>query len=115
MEIGVALPAGIPDVEGEQIVEWAQAAEQGPYASLAAIDRIAFDCYEPLVALSAAAAVTRRLLLATTILIAPLRNTVLLGKQLASLDRLSGSRLVVGVGLGARLEDYEIAGVDHRV
>jgi alkanesulfonate monooxygenase SsuD/methylene tetrahydromethanopterin reductase-like flavin-dependent oxidoreductase (luciferase family) len=113
MQIGVALPAGIPGVGGEEIVEWARRAEDGPFASLCAIDRIAFDCYEPLVALSAAAAVTRRLLLATTILIAPLRNTVMLGKQLASLDRLSDGRLVVGVGLGARLDDYEIADVPH--
>jgi alkanesulfonate monooxygenase SsuD/methylene tetrahydromethanopterin reductase-like flavin-dependent oxidoreductase (luciferase family) len=113
MQIGVALPAGIPGVGGGEIVEWAKRAEDGPFASLCAIDRIAYDSYEPLVALSAAAAVTRRLLLATTILIAPLRNTVLLGKQLASLDRLSGGRLVVGVGIGARLDDYEIAGVPH--
>lgn len=113
MEIGVGLPAGIPEVEGDRVVAWAERAEDGPFASLATVDRLAYDCYEPLVALSAAAAVTRRVLLATTILIAPLRNTVLLAKQLASLDRLSGGRLVVGVGLGARLDDYEIAGVGH--
>jgi alkanesulfonate monooxygenase SsuD/methylene tetrahydromethanopterin reductase-like flavin-dependent oxidoreductase (luciferase family) len=113
MEVGVGLPAGIPGVEGHEIVDWARRAETGPFASLAAIDRLAYDCYEPLVALTAAAAVTRRLLLATTILIGPLRNTALLAKQLASLDRLSGGRLVVGLGLGARLEDYEVAGVPH--
>ena len=115
MEIGVALPAGIPGVEGDEIVEWARRAEEGPFASLCMIDRVAFDCYEPLVALSAAAAVTRRLLLATTILIGPLRNTVLLAKQLASLDRLSGGRLVVGVGIGARHADYDVAGVPHAI
>jgi alkanesulfonate monooxygenase SsuD/methylene tetrahydromethanopterin reductase-like flavin-dependent oxidoreductase (luciferase family) len=113
MEVGVGLPAGIPGVEGHEIVDWARQAEAGPFASLAAIDRLAYDCYEPLVALAAAAAVTRRLLLATTILIGPLRNTALLAKQLASLDRLSGGRLVVGLGLGARLDDYEAAGVPH--
>lgn len=113
MEIGVGLPGGIPGVVGEQITEWARRADAGPFASVAAIDRLAFDCYEPLVSLSAAAAVTRRVLLATTILIAPLRNSALLAKQLASIDRLSGGRLVLGVGLGARLEDYEIAQVDH--
>jgi alkanesulfonate monooxygenase SsuD/methylene tetrahydromethanopterin reductase-like flavin-dependent oxidoreductase (luciferase family) len=113
MEVGVGLPAGIPGVEGHEIADWARRAEAGPFASLAAIDRLAYDCYEPLVALAAAAAVTRRLLLATTILIGPLRNTALLAKQLASLDRLSGGRLVVGLGLGARLDDYEAAGVPH--
>jgi alkanesulfonate monooxygenase SsuD/methylene tetrahydromethanopterin reductase-like flavin-dependent oxidoreductase (luciferase family) len=113
MQVGVGLPSGVPDVDGDLIAIWSERAERGPFASLAAIDRVGFDCYEPLVALSAAAAVTRRLLLATTILIAPLRNTVLLTKQLASVDRLSAGRLVVGVGLGARLDDYELAGVEH--
>jgi alkanesulfonate monooxygenase SsuD/methylene tetrahydromethanopterin reductase-like flavin-dependent oxidoreductase (luciferase family) len=113
MRVGIGLPAGIPGVEGDTIVEWACRAEDGPFASLDTVDRLAYDCYEPLVALSAAAAVTSRIALATTIIISPLRNTTLLAKQLASLDRLSAGRLVLGVGLGARLDDYELAGVEH--
>jgi alkanesulfonate monooxygenase SsuD/methylene tetrahydromethanopterin reductase-like flavin-dependent oxidoreductase (luciferase family) len=113
MRVGIGLPSGIPGVEGDTIVEWARLAEDGPFASLDTVDRIAYDCYDPLVALTAAAAVTSRIALATTILISPLRNTPLLAKQLASLDRLSGGRLVLGVGLGAREDDYELAGVDH--
>ena len=113
MRVGIGLPSAIPGVDGATIVEWARRADDGPFASLDAIDRIAYDCYDPLVALSAAAAATSRIALATTVLIAPLRNTVLLAKQLASLDRLSGERLVLGVGLGAREDDYELAGVDH--
>ena len=113
MRVGIGLPSAIPGVDGATIVGWARRAEAGPFASLDAIDRIAYDCYDPLVALSAAAAATSRIALATTVLIAPLRNTVLLAKQLASLDALSGERLVLGVGLGAREDDYELAGVDH--
>lgn len=109
----MGLPGGIPGTAGRDVIAWARRAEDGPFASLAAIDRLAYDCYEPLVALAAAAAVTSRILLATTILIAPLRNTVLLAKQLASVSQLSGGRLIVGVGLGARWEDYEVAGVAH--
>ena len=112
MEVGVALPTGIPRVDAGQIVPWARQVEEGPFASIAVLDRLVYDSYEPLVALSAAAAVTSRVALATTILIAPLRNTALLAKQLASLDRLSGGRLVVGLGIGARQDDYEIAGID---
>jgi alkanesulfonate monooxygenase SsuD/methylene tetrahydromethanopterin reductase-like flavin-dependent oxidoreductase (luciferase family) len=107
MRVGIGLPSAIPGVDGATIVAWARRAEAGPFASLDTIDRIAYDSYDPLVALSAAAAVTGRIALAT------LRNTVLLAKQLASLDRLSGGRLVLGVGLGARDDDYELAGVDH--
>ena len=113
MRVGIGLPSAIPGVDGATIVGWARRAEAGPFASLDALDRIAYDCYDPLVALSAAAAATSRIALATTVLIAPLRNTVLLAKQLASLDALSGERLVLGVGLGAREDDYELAGVDH--
>jgi len=113
MRVGIGLPSAIPGVDGATIVAWARRAEAGPFASLDALDRIAYDCYDPLVALSAAAAATSRIALATTVLIAPLRNTVLLAKQLASLDALSGERLVLGVGLGAREDDYELAGVDH--
>lgn len=108
----MALPTAIPQVATNEIVPWARQLDDGPFASLAVLDRLVYDSYEPLVALSAAAAVTSRVQLATTILVAPLRGTTLLAKQLASIDRLSGGRLVVGVGVGARQDDYEIAGAD---
>lgn len=113
MRIGVALPAGIPGAEAEVIVDWALRADQGPFSHLANIDRVKFENYEPLTILGAAAAVTSRVRLATTILISPLRNSTLLAKQAASLDRLSSGRFVLGMGLGARADDYEITGVEH--
>jgi alkanesulfonate monooxygenase SsuD/methylene tetrahydromethanopterin reductase-like flavin-dependent oxidoreductase (luciferase family) len=114
MQVGVGLPSGVPGASGDLLVTWAQRADAGPFSSLGVIDRVPYDSYEPLVTLGAAAAVTRRVRLATMIVVAPLRNTALLAKSLASLDALSGGRLVVGVGVGARHEDYEVAGVDHR-
>ena len=113
MQVGVGLPAGIPGADGRLIVEWAARAEAGPFASLAVVDRVVYDSYEPFTALAAAAAVTHRVQLATTILIAPLRNTALLAKQAASLDRLSGGRFVLGVGVGAREDDYTATGSEH--
>ena len=48
------------------------------------------------------------------IAIGPLRNAALLVKQAASVDALSAGRLTLGLAVGARLDDYEAAGVDHR-
>jgi len=65
-------------------------------------------------ALAAAAGVTERIGLATMIAIGPLRNAALLVKQAASVDALSAGRLTLGLAVGARLDDYAAAGVDHR-
>src|SRR5688572_31174033 len=48
------------------------------------------------------------------IAIGPLRSTALLAKQAASVNGLSGGRLTLGLAVGARTEDYEAAGVEHR-
>jgi alkanesulfonate monooxygenase SsuD/methylene tetrahydromethanopterin reductase-like flavin-dependent oxidoreductase (luciferase family) len=103
-------------VDKAGIVDWARRAEEAGFSSLGTIDRIAYANYESLIALAAAAAVTERIKLATDILIAPLRsNTALLAKQAATIDQLSGGRLVLGLAPGGRQDDYELSGVDfHR-
>jgi len=78
------------------------------------VDRVAYQNYEPFTALAAAAAVTRRVRLATMVVIAPLRNTAILAKQAASLDVLSDGRLTLGLAVGARGEDYQASGIDSR-
>lgn len=115
MNIGIGLPATIPGVSGELLLTWAKHADDGPFSSLVVGDRVAYPNYEPLIVLAGAAGVTRRIRLMTTVLGAPLRSTVLLAKQAASLDALSGGRLTLGLGLGSRKDDYEAAGVEmHR-
>jgi alkanesulfonate monooxygenase SsuD/methylene tetrahydromethanopterin reductase-like flavin-dependent oxidoreductase (luciferase family) len=113
MQIGIGLPNTTPGADRTVILEWAGQADAGPFASLAVLDRLVYDSYDPLIALAAAAAVTQRIRLATTIVISPLRNTALLAKTAASLDALSGGRLTLGLAVGARQEDYDIAGVDY--
>ena len=114
MNIGLGLPTTMAGVSGELLVEWARRADAGPFTSLGVLDRIAYQNYEPFTALAAAAAVTRRVRLATMIVIAPLRNTALLAKQAASIDAMSAGRLTLGLAVGARGEDYEVAGVESR-
>ncbi len=113
MEIGIGLPNAIVDVDRRGIVDWAQRAEDAGFSSLGTIDRIVYANYESLVCLGAAAAVTERIRLVTDILILPLRsNTALLAKQAATVDSLSGGRLVLGVAVGGRQDDFEVSGVD---
>jgi len=67
--------------------------------------------YEPLVTLSYIAARTNEISLGTAVIILPIRNPVLLARQAASLDRLSGGRLELGVGIGWMREEMEVSHV----
>ena len=108
MKVGIGLPNAVRGVDRAGIVDWAQRAEAAGFSSLGTIDRIAYPNYESLIALAAAAAVTERIQLVTDILISPLRtNTALLAKQAATIDHLSGGRLVLGLAPGGREDDYE--------
>jgi probable F420-dependent oxidoreductase len=71
---------------------------------------------DPLIWLAFAAAAAPTLRLGTCILIVPQRNPVVLAKELATLDRLSGGRLELGLGVGWLREEFEALGVpwEHR-
>jgi alkanesulfonate monooxygenase SsuD/methylene tetrahydromethanopterin reductase-like flavin-dependent oxidoreductase (luciferase family) len=113
MDVAVGLPNAVPGTTGKQLTDWARKAEERGFSSLGTIDRITYGNYEPLVALTAAAAVTERIGLTTAVLLAPLRvNGAMLGKQTLSLNALSGGRLTLGVGLGGRDDDYAAIGAD---
>jgi alkanesulfonate monooxygenase SsuD/methylene tetrahydromethanopterin reductase-like flavin-dependent oxidoreductase (luciferase family) len=113
MDVAIGLPNAVPGTTGDQLTEWSRRAEVRGFSSLGTIDRIAYPNIEPLTALTAAAAVTERIGLATTVLLGPLReNPVALAKQVASLHSISGHRMTLGIGLGGRDDDYELAGVE---
>src|SRR3954466_692052 len=100
MQVGVGLPTGLPGTGGELVIEWARRADEGPFSSLGVIDRLVYDSYDPLLSLAAAAAITHRVKLATTIVVGLMHNTAVLAKLAASLDALSGGRLVLGLAVG---------------
>jgi alkanesulfonate monooxygenase SsuD/methylene tetrahydromethanopterin reductase-like flavin-dependent oxidoreductase (luciferase family) len=114
MRVGIGLPNAIPRTDGSVLLDWARRADGGPFTSLGVLDRVAYDSHEPLATLAAAAAVTERAVLVTMVVIAPLRNTAILAKQASLVDEVSGGRLVLGLSVGAREEDYRAAGVDPR-
>src|SRR5689334_7209630 len=70
--------------------------------------------YEPLIVLAYLAAVTRRVVLGTSVYMLALRNPVLAARQAVALDRLSDGRLVLGVGVGWLESEFIALGVPYR-
>ena len=113
MDVSIGLPNAVPGTTGKQLTDWAREAESKGFKSLGTIDRIAYGNYEPLIALAAAAAVTERIGLWTSVLLVPLRsNATLLAKQTLSVNALSGGRLTLGVGIGGRPDDFGESGIE---
>ncbi len=97
---------------GEHVVMVDESASRYPYSGDGQIAVPAdADWLDPLVALSFAAAATSRIELATGVLLLPEHNPVIVAKQAASLDSLSGGRLSLGVGVGWSKEEFEALGV----
>jgi alkanesulfonate monooxygenase SsuD/methylene tetrahydromethanopterin reductase-like flavin-dependent oxidoreductase (luciferase family) len=106
MKIGLGLPITAP----ETLLDWARCADAGPFTTLGLLDRLVWDNPEPLVTLAAIAGATTRIRVQTEVLLVPLRDTALLAKQCATLDRISGGRFTLGVGVGGRADDFTAAG-----
>jgi alkanesulfonate monooxygenase SsuD/methylene tetrahydromethanopterin reductase-like flavin-dependent oxidoreductase (luciferase family) len=112
MEIGIGLPTMLPGASGALVLDWAHKADQGSFSSLTVIDRVVYPNFEPMITLAAAAGLTRRIRLITSVLLAPLRDTAVLAKEAASLDAFSGGRLTLGLGIGVRADDFAACEVD---
>lgn len=101
---------GITDPK--ELRELAVKVEDLGYSTLTIADHLD-NQFAPLIALTAAAAVTSRIRLTSLVLANDYRNPVVLAKELASLDQLSDGRLEVGLGAGWMTSDYEQTGISH--
>jgi len=110
MKVGINLPVMVPGLTRELVRQWCRRVDSGPYSSIGAGERIAFPNPEIMVTLASAAAWTERVKVAFHVLVPPMHDAVLLAKQVATLDVLSGGRVCLGVGTGAREEDYRAVG-----
>jgi len=119
---GVFLPSYIWEGDGRErargIKEFAREVEDRGFDSLFITDHLlaarrfySVSFLEPLAALAVAAGVTQRVRLGTSILIMPLRQPVMLAKELATLQFLSENRMVLGAGVGWNEQEYQALGV----
>jgi probable F420-dependent oxidoreductase len=102
---------------GEHVVMVDRSASHYPYSDDGAIAVPAqADWLDPMIALAFAAAASSRIAVATGVLLLPEHNPVVVAKQAASLDRLSGGRLTLGIGVGWSKEEFAALGVpfEHR-
>ena len=130
MEFGFSLPGRGPLAAAETILKLATKADALRFSSLFVTDHVvlpasmarstypysttgqlpggaAQDYLEPLVTLGWLARVTSRIRLGTSVLVVPYRNPLLVAKMLATIDRLSGGRVILGAGVGWLREEFE--------
>jgi probable F420-dependent oxidoreductase len=105
-----------PQIHPGYVTDVAKKCEAMGLDSFWIIDRIAYDNLEPLCVLASAAAVTEKIRLGTSVLLAALRQPALLAKMVATLDFLSAGRITLGIGVGSRPPDFSAVQVpfEHR-
>lgn len=135
MEIGVRIPSAGTHASTENLVTVARWAEELGYHSVWVSDHVILPAPEdvesyypydpenqwrapadtpwldPLLALAWAGSVAPSVKLGTSVLVLPLRHPILLAKRLASLDRLTGGRVLLGAGAGWMEEEFDLIGV----
>ncbi len=104
------VPVMVPGIDRETMLAWCRGIDEGPWSSLAVGERINFPNHAVMPTLAMAAALTERVRLMSYVLIMPMHSEVNRAKELATIDVISQGRLTLGVGAGAREEDYQAVG-----
>jgi len=114
MRIGISLPVRELQDDLGAIRAFAQAADESGFTHLRVPDLVlrpeGKHLHEPMLLLAYIAAITERIELVPSVIVAPSRQTVLLAKQAAELDVLAGGRTRLGVGVGGSKAEYEAQG-----
>ena len=105
MQVSMTLPVMVPHGRAETLA-WCRGIDEGPWTSLAVPERVTYPSQDWSIQLGAAAALTERVRLWTTLIVLPAHDAVDVAKRVASADVLSGGRLTIGVGVGGREHDY---------
>ncbi|ASW53095.1 LLM class flavin-dependent oxidoreductase [Plantactinospora sp. KBS50] len=121
MRLGVNVPNFGPGTDPDVLHRWALAVEGLGFDLLMVSDHLVVTpdvaeqypapFYEPFTTLAWLAGATSRIRLGTTVLVAPYRHPLLVARMAANLDRLSGGRLVLGVGVGWARQEFAALGV----
>ena len=115
MRVGISLPVRELGNDLGAIKAFAQAADELGCTHLRVPDQVlrpgSGALHEPMMLLAYVAAVTQRIELVPSVIVAPSRQTVLLAKQAAELDILAGGRMRLGIGVGGSREEYAALGM----
>ena len=124
MAFGVCVPNFRPGTGPEAMLAATMTAERLGWHSAWTTDHVLIDSaargrdyrhiYEALTVLAWLAGQTSSVHLGMSVLVVPMRNAVVLAKELATIDALSGGRLIAGVGIGWNRTEFENLGVDDR-
>lgn len=113
MKLGIGLPHSMPwGLDRNLLLDWARRADEAGFHSLGTLDRPNYDSWESLATLAGCATVTERIRLATAVLQLSNRSEVLVAKQVAVIDQLSGGRFDLGLAPGMREDDFTVLGAD---
>ena len=113
-QIGFSFVNPAPQIEPGHVAGFARKCEEIGAHSCWVLDRIAYDNLEPLIVLATVAAVTKKIRVGTSVLLAATRQPAILAKAAATLDFLSAGRLILGLGVGSRDSDFSAAGIPYQ-